>query len=58
MRAASAPNLKSNEEAIAVIIEAIEAAGHKPGDDVMIALTSRPPSSSATAGTTSRVKVL
>jgi enolase len=33
-----APNLKSNEEAIAVIIEAIEAAGYKPGDDVMIAL--------------------
>lgn len=33
-----APNLRSNEEAIAVIIEAIEAAGYRPGDDVMIAL--------------------
>lgn len=33
-----APNLKSNEEAIAVIIEAIQAAGYRPGDDVMIAL--------------------
>ncbi|MCF0143933.1 MAG: phosphopyruvate hydratase [Firmicutes bacterium] len=33
-----APNLKTNEEAIQVIIEAIEAAGYKPGDDVKIAL--------------------
>ena len=33
-----APNLKSNEEACEVIIEAIEAAGYKPGDDVAIAL--------------------
>ncbi|MGI6101046.1 MAG: phosphopyruvate hydratase [Bacillota bacterium] len=33
-----APNLKSNEEAIAVIIEAIGAAGYEPGKDVMIAL--------------------
>jgi len=33
-----APNLKSNEEAIQVILEAIEAAGYKPGDDVKIAL--------------------
>ncbi|MDO4546311.1 MAG: phosphopyruvate hydratase [Bacillota bacterium] len=33
-----APNLSTNEEAIAVIIEAIEKAGYKPGDDVKIAL--------------------
>lgn len=33
-----APNLTTNEEAIAVIIEAIEKAGYKPGDDVKIAL--------------------
>jgi len=33
-----APNLKSNEEACEVIIEAIKAAGYKPGDDVAIAL--------------------
>ncbi|MDR1997823.1 MAG: phosphopyruvate hydratase [Candidatus Margulisbacteria bacterium] len=33
-----APNLKSNEEAIRVIIEAIQAAGYKPGRDVFIAL--------------------
>ena len=33
-----APNLKSNEEAIQVIVEAIEKAGYKPGDDIAIAL--------------------
>ena len=33
-----APNLATNEEAIAVTIEAIEKAGYKPGDDVKIAL--------------------
>ncbi len=33
-----APDLKSNEEALIVILEAIEAAGYKPGSDVMIAL--------------------
>lgn len=33
-----APNLKSNEEACEVIIEAIEKAGYKPGVDMMIAL--------------------
>lgn len=33
-----APNLKSNDEACDVIVEAIEAAGYKPGDDVAIAL--------------------
>jgi enolase len=33
-----APNLKSNEEAVAVILEAIGKAGYKPGDDVGIAL--------------------
>ena len=33
-----APNLKSNEEAIEVILEAIEKAGYKPGTDVLLAL--------------------
>lgn len=33
-----APNLKSNEEALEVIIKAIETAGYKPGDEIMIAL--------------------
>jgi len=33
-----APNLKSNEEAIQVILEAIERAGYKPGEEVRIAL--------------------
>lgn len=33
-----APNLKSNEEALQVIVEAIEKAGYKPGDEVMLAL--------------------
>jgi len=33
-----APNLKSNDEACEVIIEAIEAAGYTPGKDVAIAL--------------------
>ncbi len=33
-----APNLKSNEEAVKVILEAIEKAGYKPGVDVFISL--------------------
>jgi enolase len=33
-----APNLKSNEEAITVILQAIEKAGYKPGSDICIAL--------------------
>lgn len=33
-----APNLKSNEEACEVILTAIEKAGYKPEDDIMIAL--------------------
>jgi enolase len=33
-----APDLSSNEEAIEVILEAIEEAGYHPGDDVLIAL--------------------
>jgi enolase len=33
-----APNLKSNQEAVEVILEAIEAAGYKPGLDVSICL--------------------
>jgi enolase len=33
-----APNLKSNDEACQVIVEAIKAAGYKPGKDIAIAL--------------------
>jgi enolase len=33
-----APNLESNEAALQALIEGIEAAGYKPGDDVAIAL--------------------
>lgn len=33
-----APDLKSNEEAIAVILEAVEKAGYKPGKDIVMAL--------------------
>ena len=33
-----APNLQSNEEGIKVVIEAIERAGYKPGEDIWIAL--------------------
>ncbi len=33
-----APNLKSNEEAVEVILEAIEKAGYKPGEQVHLAL--------------------
>ncbi|PYS38020.1 MAG: phosphopyruvate hydratase [Acidobacteria bacterium] len=33
-----APNLKSNQEAIELILKAIEAAGYKPGDEISLAL--------------------
>lgn len=33
-----APNLKSNDEAIEVVIEAIEKAGYRPGEDLLISL--------------------
>jgi len=33
-----APNLKSNEEAVQVILQSIEKAGYKPGEDIYIAL--------------------
>jgi enolase len=33
-----APNIKSNEEAIQIVIEAIEKAGYRPGEDVWIAM--------------------
>jgi len=33
-----APNLKSNEEALVLIMQAIKKAGYKPGKDVMLAL--------------------
>jgi len=35
-----APDLKSNEEAMELIIEAIEKAGFKPGEDIMIGIDS------------------
>jgi enolase len=33
-----APNIKSNEEAIEIVVKAIEKAGFKPGEDVFIAM--------------------
>lgn len=33
-----APNLSSNEEALRTIVEAIEKAGYKPGEEIMLAL--------------------
>ena len=33
-----APNMKSNEEAIETVLQAIEKAGFKPGEDILIAL--------------------
>ena len=33
-----APNLGSNEEALAVLVEAIEGAGYRPGEDVVLAI--------------------
>ena len=33
-----APNLASNEEALSTIIEAIEKAGYKPGEEVLLAM--------------------
>ncbi len=33
-----APNLKSNEEALQTIVEAIEAAGYKPGEEIQLAM--------------------
>jgi enolase len=33
-----APNIKSNEEAIETVLTAIEAAGYKPGEEVLIAM--------------------
>jgi enolase len=32
-----APNIKSNEEALKIVIQSIEAAGYRPGEDVVIA---------------------
>lgn len=33
-----APNIKSNEEAIEIVLKSIEAAGFKPGEDIFIAM--------------------
>ncbi len=33
-----APNIKSNKEAIEIVLQSIESAGFKPGDDIMIAM--------------------
>ncbi len=43
-----APNLTSNEDAIETILEAIEAAGYKPGNDIALALDSAASSFSPT----------
>jgi enolase len=33
-----APNIKSNKEAIEIVLKAIESAGYRPGEDIMIAM--------------------
>lgn len=33
-----APNIKSNKEAIEIVLKSIESAGYKPGEDIMIAM--------------------
>lgn len=33
-----APNISSNEEAIEIVLQAIEAAGYKPGEEIWIAM--------------------
>ncbi|MDG2449176.1 MAG: phosphopyruvate hydratase [Saprospiraceae bacterium] len=33
-----APNIKSNEEALEIVLESIEKAGYKPGEDIFIAM--------------------
>ncbi len=33
-----APNIKSNDEAIEIVLKAIEKAGYKPGEDILIAM--------------------
>ena len=33
-----APNIKSNEEAIEIVLKAIESAGYRPGEDIMIGM--------------------
>lgn len=33
-----APNIKSNDEAVEIVLQSIEAAGFKPGEDLMIAM--------------------
>ncbi len=33
-----APNIKSNDEAVEIVLKSIESAGYKPGDEVMIAM--------------------
>ena len=33
-----APNIKSNEEAVQIVLQAIEKAGYRPGEDVFIAM--------------------
>jgi enolase 1/2/3 len=33
-----APNIKSNEEAIQIVLQAIEKAGYRPGEDILIAM--------------------
>ncbi len=49
-----APNLKSNEEAVEVLLEAISAAGYKPGEEIALALD--PASSEFFAGGTYHFK--
>lgn len=47
MRAASRRILKSNEDALKLVMQAIEKAGYRPGEDMMIVL-GMPPAPNST----------
>ena len=51
-----APNLSSNEDALAAIAEAVEKAGYKLGDDVTLALDCASSEFFRTASTTWKAK--
>ena len=46
-----APNFGSNDECLSTILQAIEKAGYRAGEDVLLAPTARHPSSTTTAST-------
>jgi len=49
-----APNIKSNDEALELIVDAIRKAGYRVGEEVCLASMSHPASSSKTGFTISR----